>query len=75
MAEIINLNKVRKARQKAEGKTKAADNRALFGTSSKLRKAQKAKDEQAQKRHEGHRLTNESSAPEGHCSDPSRTTE
>lgn len=75
MAEIINFNKARKAKQKAEGKAKAADNRAFFGLSSKLRQLQKTKDSQAQKRHEGHRLTNESSAPEGHCSDPPQKSE
>ena len=31
MAELINLNKARKARAKAEGKTTAAENRVRFG--------------------------------------------
>lgn len=31
MAELINLNKARKARAKAEGKTRAAENRVRFG--------------------------------------------
>jgi hypothetical protein len=31
MAEPINLNKVRKAREKAEKKVKAGENRARFG--------------------------------------------
>lgn len=30
---VINLNKVRKARAKAEAKTRAAENRAAFGRS------------------------------------------
>jgi hypothetical protein len=33
VAELINLNKARKARAKAEGKTKAAENRVRFGQS------------------------------------------
>ena len=33
MAEIINLNQARKARAKAEGKTRAAVNRAAHGRS------------------------------------------
>lgn len=31
MAEILNLNRARKARAKAEDKTRAAENRAKFG--------------------------------------------
>lgn len=31
MAELINLNKARKARTKAEGKSRAAENRVRFG--------------------------------------------
>lgn len=31
MAEILNLNKARKARTKADDKTRAAENRAKFG--------------------------------------------
>lgn len=31
MAEILNLNKARKARTKAEDKARAAENRARFG--------------------------------------------
>ncbi len=31
MAEIINLNKARKARDKADAKAKAAENRAIHG--------------------------------------------
>ena len=31
MAELINLNKARKAKARADGKTQAAENRAKFG--------------------------------------------
>lgn len=33
MAEILNLNRARKAKAKAEDKTRAAENRAKFGLS------------------------------------------
>lgn len=78
MAEIINLNKARKAKQKAEAQKKAADNRGLFGISSKLRKLNKAKDQKVTQRHEGHKLIKPdagSSAQAERGSDPSRTTD
>lgn len=40
MAEIVNLNRARKAKARAEGQAKAAANRAAFGRT----KAQKAAD-------------------------------
>jgi Domain of unknown function (DUF4169) len=40
MAEIINLNKARKAKAKAAGAVKAVENRAKFGRT----KAEKARD-------------------------------
>ncbi|WP_439571727.1 DUF4169 family protein [Sphingomonas sp.] len=41
MADILNLNKARKARAKAQATAKAVENRAKFGRT----KAQKAADE------------------------------
>ncbi len=41
MADILNLNKARKARAKAQSAAKAVENRAKFGRT----KAQKATDE------------------------------
>ncbi|MFL9840038.1 DUF4169 family protein [Sphingomonas sp. ST-64] len=41
MADILNLNKARKARAKAQASAKAVENRAKFGRT----KAQKAADE------------------------------
>lgn len=41
MADIINLNKARKAKAKAAGAAKAVENRALFGRT----RAEKARDE------------------------------
>jgi hypothetical protein len=46
MAEIVNLNKVRKAKARAEKEESAAANRAKFGRS----KAEKAKVSAEQKR-------------------------
>lgn len=40
MVEIINLNKVRKARKKADKKRRAPTNRAKFGQSRTARKRQ-----------------------------------
>ncbi len=56
MAEIINLNRARKARAKAEREAKAAQNRAAFGRPKAERTKAKAQDEIAERRHEGHRL-------------------
>lgn len=56
MGEIVNLNKARKARAKADAAKKAADNRLKFG----MTKAEKKKledDKTRLARHvEGHRL-------------------
>ena len=46
MAEIVNLNKARKARAKAEAATQAAANRAKHGRT----RAQKAEDARAEAR-------------------------
>lgn len=43
MAEIVNLNRFRKARQRAEDSQQAAENRVRFGRS----KAERAKDRHA----------------------------
>ena len=46
MAELINLNRARKARARDEGQVKAAENRVKFGRSkaeTRLAKAQAAK--------------------------------
>ncbi len=40
MSEVINLNKVRKARAKAEAKTRAVENRAAFGRTKADKKAE-----------------------------------
>jgi len=56
MSEIINLNRMRKAKARAEKAREAADNRIRFGRS----KAEKSLDQKRSgidtARHEGHRL-------------------
>lgn len=42
MAELVNLNKARKARNRALKTAEAAQNRIAFGTSTKLKKAAQA---------------------------------
>lgn len=37
MSNIVNLNKARKAKTKAEKQKKAVENRIIFGTSTKVR--------------------------------------
>jgi hypothetical protein len=49
MAEIINLNKARKAKAKAAGAAKAVENRARFGRT----KAGKARDDTERARIDG----------------------
>jgi hypothetical protein len=58
MAELVNLNRARKAKAKA-GKEKAAQaNRVLHGTPKALRNLSEAKKEQAAQRLSGHKLEN-----------------
>jgi hypothetical protein len=56
MADIINLNKARKARARQTDKARAAQNRVVFGTSTKLKQLEKARQKQADARLEGAKL-------------------
>lgn len=49
MAELINLNKARKARVRADAERQAAENRVRFGR-SKAQKAQDATEAEAMRR-------------------------
>jgi hypothetical protein len=49
-AEILNLNRARKAKERAAAQTKAAENRATFGRT----KGEKAKDAGAKSKLAGH---------------------
>ena len=55
MAEIINLNRARKARVKAEGKVTAEANRALHGRTRAERTAQDATRDRAARHLDGHK--------------------
>jgi hypothetical protein len=55
MAEIVNLNRARKAKTKAE-KAKTADlNRVLHGTPKHLKRLTKARDEKARRDLDAHK--------------------
>lgn len=56
MAEIVNLNRARKAKAKAEKAKQADANRVLHGTPKSLRKLTEAREEQAEQRLSGHEL-------------------
>jgi hypothetical protein len=56
MAEIVNLNRARKARAKAEKTKQAETNRVLHGTPKQLRKLEQARKDQAEQRVSGHTL-------------------
>ena len=55
MAEIVNLNKARKARARAEAKGAAAANRVKFGRTKADRDAAAAREDKARKDLEGKR--------------------
>ena len=59
MAELINLRRARKARERAEKEKTAATNRVLHGTPKALRNQQKALKDKADQGLTGHRLENE----------------
>ena len=65
MAEIVNLNRARKAREKAEKEKSAEANRVLHGTPKHLRKLAEAKKDKAEQSLSGHRLEKGRSAGEG----------
>ena len=59
MAEIINLNKARKAKTRADKKIQAAENRAKFGRSGADRKRDEARAAKAERDLAGHRLSDD----------------
>ena len=56
MVEIVNLNRARKARTKAEKAKTAQANRVLHGTPQALRNLQKARKDKTDQGLTGHRL-------------------
>lgn len=62
MGEIVNLNKARKARDKAAAKRAAEANRLTFGRTRAERDATKAERERASAMLDGHKLEDETDA-------------
>ena len=56
MAEIFNLRRARKAKERAEKEKTAEANRILHGTPKHLRKLSQAEKDKAEQRQSGHRL-------------------
>jgi len=56
MAEIVNLNRARKARAKAEKEKTTEANRLLHGTPKAVRNLQKARKDKADQGLGGHKL-------------------
>ena len=56
MAEILNLRRARKAREKAQKEKTAEANRVLHGTPKHLRKLSDAKKNKAEQQLAGHKL-------------------
>ncbi|WP_299438236.1 DUF4169 family protein [uncultured Rhodospira sp.] len=65
MAEIVNLRRARKQRQRAEKDATAQANRVHFGQTKEARRRDTMTREQQRRAHDGHRLEAESrpSAP------------
>jgi hypothetical protein len=53
MAELINLNKARKAKARAAGKTQAAENRAKFGQTKAQKQVTRLDTERARRELDG----------------------
>ncbi|CAN7292978.1 DUF4169 family protein [Bosea sp. LjRoot237] len=59
MAKIVNLRRARKARDRATAEAQAAQNRIEFGRTKAERKLTEAEKTLAERRLEGHRLTDD----------------
>ncbi|MCV9935906.1 DUF4169 family protein [Boseaceae bacterium BT-24-1] len=59
MAEIVNLRRARKARDRATAEAQAAQNRIEFGRTKAERTLTEAEKTLAKRRLEGHRLTDD----------------
>ncbi len=59
MADIVNLNRARKAKEKAAKEKTAEANRVLHGTPKALRNLQKARKDKADQGLSGHKLEND----------------
>jgi hypothetical protein len=59
MAEIVNLRRARKARDRASAEAQAEQNRIAFGRTKAERKLSEAEKALAERRLEGHRLSDD----------------
>ena len=59
MAQIINLNKRRKAKKRQDREKKAAENRIKYGRTKQERLIAKQEQERANKHIDGHKLEND----------------
>lgn len=59
MADVVNLNKVRKAKTKQREKLQAAENRLVHGISTKARKVEKERQLREVKKIDAHLLKSE----------------
>ena len=55
MAEIVNLNQVRKAKQREEDKVRARENRVKWGRIKADRERERLQEAKAEKTHDGNR--------------------
>jgi hypothetical protein len=56
VGSVVNLNRVRKARKRAEAEQRAAENRTVFGRSKKERRDSDASRRRAEREFDGKRL-------------------
>lgn len=56
MGEIVNLNRARKARAKADQTAQAAENRVRFGQTKAEKQKRQAEEEKAKRALEGHKV-------------------
>lgn len=63
MAEIVNLNRYRKAREKERARTTAEENRARFGRNKAEKRADKDEQERNTRKIDGARLEDDGPEP------------
>ena len=63
MADIINLNKKRKAKIRLEKENKAAENRIKFGRTKQEKLLEKKENERHERHLDGHKLEKEEDKP------------
>ena len=56
MAPVVNLNRVRKQKERAAKQQQAAENRALYGRSKKDRRLEAAEQHRAEREFDGKKL-------------------